>query len=441
MAKKRKTVYVGMSADLVHPGHLKVLKRAAQLGEVTVGVLTDDAIASYKRVPYMSYEMRKAVIEQIKNVMRVVPQKTLDYRPNLVKYKPDYVVHGDDWKQGVQRQTRAEVIATLKKWGGKLVEVPNRGEISSTALQKALKEVGTTTQLRLARLNRLLQAKPLIRGIEVHNGITGLIAEHASVKVSGKMAEFDFMWLSSLTDSTAKGKPDIELVDSTSRMTTLHDVLEITTKPIIYDGDTGGIIERFPYLVRTLERIGVSAAIIEDKRGFKQNSLFGTEVEQELEDPKVFAAKIAAGKRAQITGDFLIIARLESMIAGKGVDDALMRARAYIDAGADGIMVHSKDKDPKSVLEFCEGYKKFLQKVPLVAVPTTYDTITEDELQKAGVNIVIYANHLLRSAYPAMLKTAESILAHGRAHEAAKEYCMPVGEILRLIERTDNGTR
>ncbi len=436
---KGKLVYIGMSADLVHPGHLNIIKEGAKLGHVVIGLLTDSAIASYKRLPYMTYEQRKIVVENIKGVAEVIPQTTLDYRPNLKKLKPDFVVHGDDWKQGVQRETRKQVINTIKKWGGTLIEPEYTRNISSTALNNALKEVGTTPDLRLKRFRRLLDTKPMVRGIEVHNGITGLIAEHVSVTRNRKKKEFDFMWLSSLTDSTAKGKPDTELVDSTSRLNTIHDVLDITTKPLVYDGDTGGMTEHFPYMVRTLERLGVSAVIIEDKQGLKKNSLFGTAVKQELADVKIFANKISQGKKAQVTPDFMVIARLESMIAGKGVADALKRAQAYIDAGADGIMVHSKEKTPKEVLEFCRAYKKFKRRVPLVAVPTTYDTITEHELQKAGVSIVIYANHLLRSAYPAMVKTAETILNHGRAAEASQEYCMPISEILTLIERKGNG--
>ncbi|MSR70975.1 phosphoenolpyruvate mutase [Candidatus Kaiserbacteria bacterium] len=436
MAKspKKKVVYIGMSADLVHPGHLNIIKEGTKLGDVVVGLLTDKAIASYKRLPYMSYEQRRIVIENVKGVARVVPQTTLDYRPNLRKYKPDFVVHGDDWKDGIQQETRKQVIDTLAKWGGKLVEPRYTKDISSTALNEALKEVGTTPQLRQGRLHRLLKARPIIRGIEAHSGLSALIVEHAQVKHGGVRKEFDFIWISSLTDSTLKGKPDTELVDLTSRMGTVADVLEVTTKPVIFDGDTGGQLEHFPYTVRTLERVGVSAVIIEDKTGAKKNSLFGTSVAQVLADPKEFARKIRAGKKAQVTANFMIIARLESMIAGKGVKDALKRAKIYIDAGADGIMVHSKEKSPAEVLEFCRAYKKFKKRVPLVAVPSTYNTITEDELQKAGVNMVIHANHLLRSAYPAMVKTAERILMHNRSKEA-DELCMPISEILTLIER------
>jgi len=451
MAKRKKTtkkvplVYVAMSADLVHPGHLINIRKAAKLGEVILGLLTDKAIASYKRLPFMPYENRKVVMENIKGVARVVPQTTLDYRPNLRKYKPDYVIHGDDWQIGVQKQTRQQVIDTLKEWGGKLIETPRevpyrKGVIptSSTELNQALKEIGTTPQIRLQRLHRLLKARPIIRGIEAHSGLSALIVEHSHVKNAGVRKEFDFIWISSLTDSTVKGKPDTELVDLTSRMGTVADVLEVTTKPVIFDGDTGGQLEHFPYTVRTLERVGVSAVIIEDKTGAKKNSLFGTSVKQVLADPQEFAAKIRAGKRAQVTSDFMVIARLESMIAGAGVDDALKRAKIYIDAGADGIMVHSKEKSPDEVLEFCREYKKFKKRVPLVAVPSTYNTVTEEELQKAGISMVIHANHLLRSSYPAMVRTAERILKHGRSKEV-DELCMPISEILTLIERKGNG--
>lgn len=433
-AKKTKTVYVAMSADLVHPGHLVVIKEAAKLGEVTIGLLTDKAIASYKRLPYMSYEQRREVIENIKGVSRVVKQTTLDYRPNLKKLKPDFVVHGDDWKTGVQKKTREQVITTLAKWGGKLIEPVNTGVTSSTKLNLALKEVGTTPDLRIRRLRRLIESKAIVRGIEVHNGLTGLIAEHTSVMRNNVKEEFDFMWLSSLTDSTAKGKPDIELVDLTSRMQTLQDILEISTKPIIFDGDTGGEIEHFTFNLRTLERLGVSAVIIEDKVGLKRNSLFGTgEVKHQQDTIEHFSEKIKRGKCAQITDDMMIIARIESLILDKGMDDAIARARAYIKAGVDGIMMHSKEETPDEILEFCKKYKNFRTRVPLVVVPSTYSVVTEAELNAAGVDVVIYANHLLRSAYPAMVKTAESILENGRAKEASDQLCMPIKDILTLI--------
>ncbi|MCB0726147.1 MAG: phosphoenolpyruvate mutase [Ignavibacteriae bacterium] len=427
-----KKVYVGMSADLIHPGHLNIINEARKLGEVTIGLLTDKAIASYKRLPFLTYDQRKIIIENIKGVYKVIPQETLDYVENLKMLKPDYVVHGDDWKKGVQSQTRQRVIDTLAEWGGELVEVEYTKGISSTQLNMGMKEIGTTPEIRMQRLKRLLEVKPLVRLIEAHNGLTGLIVENLKIEKDGVPKEFDGMWLSSLTDSTAKGKPDIEAVDVTARMQTLNDIVEVTTKPIIYDGDTGGRAEHFVFTVKTLERLGVSAVIIEDKIGLKKNSLFGTDVEQSQDTPENFSIKISAGKRSQITKDFMIIARVESLILGKGVDDALLRAKAYIEAGADGIMIHSKEKSPEEILKFCEGYKKFESKVPLVAVPSSYNVITEKELIEAGVNIVIYANQLLRSAYPAMLETAKSILENERSFEADNKM-MPINEILNLI--------
>jgi len=427
-----KRVYVAMSADLIHPGHLNIIKEARKYGEVTVGLLTDEAIGSYKRLPFLSFEQRKIIVENIKGVGQVVAQETLDYVPNLRKLKPDYVVHGDDWRTGVQKETRQRVIDALNQWGGQLIEPQYTPGISSTKLNATLKEIGTTPGIRLKRLRRLLAAKELITALEAHNGLTGLIVENTQVKENGMIKEFDAMWLSSLTDSTAKGKPDIGCVDLTSRMNTLNDILEVTTKPIIYDGDSGGLAEHFEFMVRTLEREGISAVIIEDKVGLKKNSLFGTDVQQTQDTIENFAKKISLGKKAQITDDFMIIARIESLILKAGKTDALKRAEAYIAAGADGIMIHSKEKTPDEILEFCREYKKFPQKVPLVVVPSTYNSIKEEELKGAGIRIVIYANQLLRSAYPAMIKTAKTILQNQRACEC-DEMCMPIKEILTLI--------
>ena len=421
-----------MSADIVHPGHLNIINEARKAGRVMVGLLTDKAIASYKRLPYMTYEQRKAIVENIKGVEEVVPQETLDYAPNLIKFKPKYVVHGDDWKEGIQKETRQKVINTLAEWGGELIEVPYTQGISSTKLNSALKEVGTTPEIRMKRLKRLLDSKSIVRVLEAHNGLAGLIVENLKVKKDSQEKEFDALWISSLTESAAKGKPDIELPDFSSRMNVLHDILEATTKPIIYDGDTGGQVEHFVYLVRSLERLGISALIIEDKKGLKKNSLFGTEVEQQQDEITQFAHKISEGKKSQVTNDFMIIARIESLNLGKGMFDALLRARAYIDAGADGIMIHSKSKDPKEILEFCNEYQKFERRVPIVVVPSTFSQVTEKELAEAGVSIVIYANQLLRSAYPAMIKTAESILLNERAHEA-EQFCMSIKDVLNLI--------
>lgn len=421
-----------MSADLIHPGHLNIINEARKYGEVIVGVLSDKAIASYKRLPFLNYEHRKIIVENIKAVSKVIPQETLDYVPNLKKIKPDFVVHGDDWRTGIQKEVRKDVIDILKEWNGKLIEPKYTEGISSTKLNLALTEIGTTPGIRLKRLRRLLESKDLIRVLEAHNGLTGLIVENCQINKNGIIKEFDCMWLSSLTDSTAKGKPDIGCVDLTSRMKTLNDVLEVTTKPIIFDGDSGGLPEHFVFMVRTLEREGVSAVIIEDKVGLKKNSLFGTEVKQEQDTIENFTYKIRTGKQAQITDDFMIIARIESLILNAGMKDALDRAFAYIEAGADGIMIHSKNRTPDEILEFCDNSSKFVNKVPLVVVPSTYSSITETELIKAGVRIVIYANQLLRSAYPAIVKTACSILEHERALECDED-CMPIKDILTLI--------
>jgi phosphoenolpyruvate phosphomutase len=372
------------------------------------------------------------IVENLVGVKKVVPQKTLDYVPNLEKLKPDYVVHGDDWKIGVQAKVREKVIGTLAKWGGELIEPAYTPGISSTKLNVAIREIGTTPQIRIKRLGRLLNAKKIVRILEAHDGLSGMIAENTSVEKNGTKYEFDGIWSSSLTDSTARGKPDIEYVNLTSRMTTLNDILEVTTKPIIYDGDSGGVAEHFVFMVRTLERLGVSAVIIEDKVGLKRNSLLGIEGRQSQDKIENFCNKIISGRKARVTNDFMIIARTESLILKAGQDDAIERAMAYIEAGADGIMIHSKEKTPDEICEFSRRYSKLKKTVPLVAVPSTYSRVTEDELSDFGVNIVIYANHMLRSAYPAMAQTARLILSSGRALEA-DELCMPINDIITLV--------
>lgn len=430
-----KKVYIGMSADIIHPGHLNIIKEGAKLGEITVGILTDEAIASYKRLPYLDYDQRKTIVENIKNVEKVIPQKTLDYVPNLLLEKPDFVVHGDDWKEGTQKETRQRVVDALKEWGGKVIDIPYTEGISSTKLTEKIKAIGTTPEIRLKRLRRLILAKPIVRILESHSGLTGLIAENAKVIVNGVSQEFDGMWSSSLTDSTSKGKPDIEAVDITTRLHSLNDELECTTKPIIYDGDTGGRVEHFAFTVRTLERHGISAVIIEDKIGLKKNSLLGTSVPQTQDTIEGFSNKIKTGKAAQITEDFMIIARIESLILGKTVEDALERATAYINAGADGIMIHSKEDTGDDIKDFCIRFRKQNKNTPIIVVPSTFNHITEDDFIKMGVNVVIYANHMLRSSYPAMLDVAESILTNGRSMEA-NDKCMPIKEILQLIPGT-----
>ena len=437
MKMTSKKVYVGMSADLIHPGHMNILKKASVFGDITVGLLTDKAIASYKRMPLMEYALRKEVIENIKGVTKVIPQETLDYEKNLRKIKPHFVVHGDDWKTGIQKETRKKVIQILKEWGGKLVEVPYTEGISSSSLKAAQKEIGTTPDRRLKSLKRLLSAKPCLRFLDIHNGLSALIIENLQILNKNKMEEFDGMWASSLTDSTARGKPDIEAVDLSTRVSSLNDILEVTTKPIIYDGDTGGKKEHLAFTVRFLERIGVSAIIIEDKVGLKKNSLFGTSVKQTQDSIKNFRQKIISGKKAQVTDDFMIIARIESLILEKGINDALKRAKSYISAGADGIMIHSSKKSPKEILDFCSLYNKLKNRKPLIVVPSSYNKVYENTLLKNKVNVIIYANHLLRSSYPAMLKTAKSILRNQRSLEAENNM-MPIKDVLELIPIDEN---
>ena len=425
-------VYVGMSADLIHPGHINILNEASKYGSVIVGLLTDEAIASYKRLPSLTYEQRKQIIENIKGVDEVIPQTTLDYVENLKKIKPSYVVHGDDWKTGVQSKVRDRVIKCLDEWGGELIEPEYTKNISSTLLHKNLKEIGTTPSIRIKQLRRLLRSKKVVRILEAHNGLTGLIVENTYIDTDNKREEFDGMWESSLTDSVSKGKPDIGTVDFTSRLATIDQILEVTTKPMIVDGDNGGLPEHFTFFVKNLERLGVSAVIIEDKIGLKKNSLFGTDVKQNQDSIENFAYKIKIGKKSQVTEDFMIIARIESLILGQGQDDAIKRAKAYINAGADGIMIHSKDTKPDEILEFCENYKKLDTDIPLVVVPSTYGTITEKQLSDAGVSVIIYANQLLRSAYPSMKNVAETILRSQTASSVDND-CMNIKDILTLI--------
>ncbi len=433
MAKTEITVYVGMAADIIHEGHLNIIAEARKLGSVIVGVLTDEAIASYKRIPFTPYKQRKAIVENLKGVEKVIPQDTLDYVPNLRKIKPNFLVHGDDWKTGVQKKTRQSAVDALEEWGGELVEPEYTKGVSSTKLIEALKDKGITPNMRLKSLRLKLGIKPVLRVMEAHNGITGLIVEKTKVQENGSIREFDALWLSSLTVSTSKGKPDIEVVDFFSRFQTIEEILEVTTKPIIVDGDTGGEIEHFQFNVRTMERLGVSAVIIEDKIGLKRNSLFGTDVPQVQDTIEHFSQKIRAGKDALVTDDFMIFARIESLILNNGMDDAIKRARAYIDAGADGIMIHSKNKDGQEIIDFCNIYQTFEKQVPLVVVPSTFSHMSVKDFEELGVQIVIYGNHLIRSAYPAMVKAAESILKYDRCKEASAENCMSIKEVLSLI--------
>lgn len=428
-----KKVYMCFGTDVIHNGHIEILRKAAELGEVTVGVLTDEVMASYKRYPIINLEQRLQIIESIKYVSKVIVQEELDYTNNLRKVKPDYVVHGDDWRTGYQASIRSKVIDILKEWDGELVEFPYTEDNNIKCLENTMRERLSMPEFRRARLRKLLKMNRTIRVLEVHSGITGLIAENTKLEKDGKVNEFDAMWLSSLCDSTVKGKPDIELVDMSSRQKTIEEILEVTTKPIILDGDTGGLVEHFNFNIRTLERMGVSAIIIEDKEGLKKNSLFGTEVHQDQASIESFCEKIRVGKAALKTKEFMLIARIESLILEKGMEDALARAQAYVNAGADGIMIHSRKKEPDEIFAFCDAFRLQNKQTPIIVVPTTFNKVYEEELYNHGINIVIYANQLIRSAFPAMQNTARVILENERAYEADK-LCMPVKEILTLIK-------
>lgn len=427
-----KSVYMCFSTDILHSGHLRLIKKAAALGSLTVGVLTDEVIASYKRYPLIPLEERVEMFSDIKSVERVVVQDTLSYRRILRELRPDIVVHGDNWRTGYQANIRREVLEDLKEWGGELVEFPYSNSPTEDTIS-ALDQLMSLPESRRSRLKKLMAYKPCLSVMEAHNGLTGLIVENTKVETSEGIKQFDAMWVSSLCDSTAKGKPDIELVDMTSRIKTLEEIMEVTTKPIILDGDTGGLTEHFVFNIRTLERIGVSAVIIEDKKGLKKNSLFGTDVEQTQDSIEMFCSKIRAGKDALKTKDFMIFARCESLVLEKGMEDALERCFAYVQAGADGIMIHSKSKEPDEVFSFCRRFREKEKDTPLIVVPTTYNTVTEAQLAQAGVNIVIHANHMIRSAFPAMQRCAGTILRNGRSHEA-DEMCMPIHQILTLVK-------
>ena len=428
-----KKVYTCFCTDVIHEGHLNILREASKLGEVYVGVLSDEAMVGFNRFPTISLKQRIEIVRSTGLVHQVLVQEEIVYDKILQELKPDYVVHGDNWKEGPESFIRENVIMNLQKLGGELIEIPYTYNEKVKRIDDQMKEKLAMPEFRRKRLRQLIAMRPIVKTLEVHSGLTGLIAEKTIVESNGKLDQFDAMWISSLCDSTAKGKPDIELVDMSSRIRTIDDVMDVTTKPIILDGDTGGLVEHFVYNVRTLERMGVSAVIIEDKTGLKKNSLFGTEVEQTQDSIENFCEKISAGKQALRTEEFMIIARIESLILERGMEDALKRAFAYVGAGADGIMIHSRKKSPDEILEFCRLFREKDAKTPIVVVPTSFNSITEEELAAAGVNIVIYANQLTRIAFPAMQSTAVEILKNHRALEVDSRL-MPFKDIIRLID-------
>lgn len=428
-----KTVYTCFCTDTIHNGHLNIVRHGREYGEVVVGILTDEAMIRFNRFPTVSFQERMEMAQKIEGVSRVIVQEEVIYDRVVEQLHPDYIIHGDNWKTGPLSFLRDNVQRLMEETGGELIEIPYTRSEEIVHMERVQREKLAMPEYRRKRLRQLLAICPIVKTLEVHSGITGLIAEKTIVESDNNLEQFDAMWISSLCDSTAKGKPDIELVDMTSRYRTIDDVMEVTTKPIIFDGDTGGLIEHFVYTVRTLERMGVSAVIIEDKTGLKKNSLFGTEVEQTQDDIEHFCEKIKAGKAIQLTDDFMIIARVESLILEKGIEDALKRALAYVEAGADGIMIHSRKKDPSEIFEFCDRFRRENSETPIVVVPTSFNQVFEKELIAHGVNIVIYANQLTRSAFPAMEKTAKDLLKYHRAFEA-DERLMPIKEIITLID-------
>ena len=431
--KNIKNVYVGLSADILHEGHINILKTASQYGSVIVGLLTDEAIASYKNIPYLDFKKRKVVVENIKYVSRVIPQNTLDYVENLNLIKPNYVVHGDDWKNGVQKKTRDRVIKTLKKWSGKLIEPKYTKNISSTEIKNKISNILSSPDNRVSRLKRLINSKKIVRILESHNSLTGLIIENTKINKKNKSYEFDGMWSSSLTDSATKGKPDNSSVDFSTRLSSLNEMMEVTSKLLVFDADNGGQLEHLSFLIRTLERCGASAVIMEDKVGLKKNSLFKNQAGTKQDKPELFAKKIKQICKSRKNKDFMVIARIESFIVGKGLKDALRRAEIYSKAGADAILIHSKEKTPDEIFSFAKEFKKSKNFLPLVSVPSTYSKVYEKELIRNGFKLVIYANQLLRAAYPAMQFVAKKILENSRAFEVEKKI-IPIKEIINLIK-------
>ena len=431
--KKSKTVYVGLSADILHKGHINILKIANSYGNVCVGLLTDQAIASYKNIPYLDYEKRKVVVENIKYVKRVIPQNSLDYVENLKLIRPDYVVHGDDWKSGIQKETRKRVIKTLNTWSGRLIEPIYTKNISSSLIKKEMTNIISSPDNRVSRLKRLMSSNDIVRILESHNSLTGLIIDKINIIKNNKTIEFDGMWSSSLTDSATKGLPDNSSLSFSARISSLNDIMVVTKKPLVFDADNGGQIEHLPFLIRSLERSGVSAIIMEDKVGLKKNSLFKNQKGTKQDKPQLFAKKIKKICNSRQSQDFMVIARIESFIVGKGLKDALYRAEIYSKAGADAILIHSKEKTTAEIFSFAKEFRKSKNFIPLVSVPSTYSKVYEKDLIKNGFKLVIYANQLLRAAYPAMQNTAKTILKNKRAFEADKKI-IPIKEIINLIK-------
>ena len=431
----RKKVYIALTADALHHGHMKLLEKGRSLGDVIVGLITDKVVSEYKRMPYLNFEQRKKILINFKGVTKVISQNEWDYSKNIRKIQPDYFIHGDDWRKGHMSKIRSNVIKVMKKYGGKVIELPYTRGISSTALLENVNSISITADIRRGMLRRLINSKRTLRILEAHSPLSALVGENTQIEKKGKILSFDGFWSSSLTDSTVMGKPDNESLDFSQRLKNIDQIFETTTKPLIMDGDTGGKIEHFDMRVKSAERLGISALIIEDKKGLKKNSLLEDTSKQIQEDKLKFSEKIQIGKKAQVSSDFMIIARIESFILGKGIKDAISRAKSYVDAGADGIMIHSKSKSPKDIFEFAKKFRRIYKEIPLVAVPSSYNHVKENILKEKGFNIIIYANHMLRASYPSMQNVAKKILLNQRSKEASKDL-LSINEILNLIPGT-----
>ena len=429
---KDKIVYVPLAVDILHSGHLNIINRAKKYGKVVIGLLSDQAVAEYKNIPSLEYEERYKIVKNLKNVHKIIKQDTWDYSKILNSLKPDYFVHGDDWKKGIQKKTRQKVIRLLKKNKGKLIEIPYTKNISSSSIKSDLINHLTPTS-RVSILKRLIDSKKIVRILESHSPLSGIIAENIKFQRGNKTKQFDGMWSSSLTDSSLKGKPDNQSLDFSSRFNGLGDLFDVTTKPLIFDADNGGRLEHLPFTVRTLERLGVSAIMIEDKIGLKKNSLFKDQSGAKQDSIKDFCKKIDLIKKTRNSKDFLIGARIESFILGKGLQDGLKRAKAYSKAGADLILIHSKENTPKEIFSFSKVFRKTKYFKPLVSVPSTYSRTTESMLIKNGFKIVIYANQMLRASYPAMENVAKTILKNQRSFELENKISS-VSEVINLIK-------
>ncbi len=432
----KKTVYISLTADSIHHGHMKLFETARKYGDIIIGLLSDKAVAEHKRIPYLNFEQRKKILINFKGVKSVIEQNEWDYSKNIKSLKPDFLVHGDDWKTGHMSEIRRKVLKILKSYGGKLIEIPYTKGVSSSALINHLNEISVTPDIRRSLLRRTIESNKISKFLEAHSPLSAIIGENTLIEKKGKKIGFDGFWSSSLTDSTVVGKPDNESLDFSQRLNGVDQIFEVTTKPLIMDGDTGGKVEHFEMRIKSAERLGISALIIEDKKGLKKNSLLKDTSRQTQEGKIKFSEKISVGKKAQISDDFMIIARIESFILGKGLNDAISRAHSYIEAGADGIMIHSKSKNPKEVMAFSKVFRKSYKKIPLVSVPSSYNQISEKTLYENGFNIVIYANHMLRASYPAMQHVAKTILEKNRSKEADKKL-LSIKEILNLIPGTN----